>query len=433
MYLACRVDIMEIQNELSKTLLGSIGKKMRSIANINAKLTVAGLVMCLTMGTALANTLSEVEINPQGSGYGIVLKADTVTPIKKIVSSNDRMSIILKDVTASQELNTVYNNVENLENVTVQPLSKKDVKITFKGKNIANSKVSFSTGNAMAPIVPVAPVQSIELNAPVSHYQPVYTPEMFEDETISEPSQTSNPELNALLTKMHISREMLITAKKYTKAAVKKANSMLHGDVNSMTLLGILMIAGALLVNFRRKPSAKPVIARDSIGLPSKANIEREIEINKTLSDTVKDNMSARSIAQMGYGMKAYQQSQRNPYTSNPVSTNGVSGIARRKPLSTAPIKKQALAAKPITKDSAPLKSTMPKTQLPKPQVNTARLNAESPIKPMPKAVKQTSIEPDTDSLKFLESITKIYENSGRADLAKGLKDNLKKAQLAQI
>ena len=180
---------------------------MRSIANITTKLSIAGLAMCLTMGTVLANTLSEVEINSQGNGYGIVLKADTTTPIKKIVSSNDKISVILKDVNVSQELNTVYNNVENIENVTVQPLSKKEVKITFKGKGIANSKVSFGS---MTQVAPIAPVQSIELNAPVSHYQPVYTPEMFVEEIVSEPSQTSNPELNALLTKMHISRELKI-------------------------------------------------------------------------------------------------------------------------------------------------------------------------------------------------------------------------------
>ena len=53
--------------------------------------------------------------------------------------------------------------------------------------------------------------------------------------------------------------------------------------------------------------------------------------------------------------------------------------------------------------------------------------------------LKQTKVTPkqstmdtsDMDSMKFLESITKIYEKSGRSDLAKGLKDNLRKAQLA--
>ena len=37
----------------------------------------------------------------------------------------------------------------------------------------------------------------------------------------------------------------------------------------------------------------------------------------------------------------------------------------------------------------------------------------------------------DLDSMKFLESITKIYEKNGRTDLAKGLKDNLRKAQMS--
>ena len=61
------------------------------------------------------------------------------------------------------------------------------------------------------------------------------------------------------------------------------------------------------------------------------------------------------------------------------------------------------------------------------------------PIRPKAPSVVHSSIKPQTpvsapvdnnmDSMKFLESITKIYEKSGRADLAKGLKDNLQKAR----
>lgn len=404
---------------------------MRSIAKFTTKLSMAGLAMCLTMGTVLANTLSEVQINPQGSGYGIVLKTDSATQIKKVVSANDRMSIILKDVNITQDLNTIYNNVESIDNVTVQPLSKKDIKITLKGKNVANSKVSFSANESA---IATTAVQSIELNAPVSHYQPVYTPEMFvdEEETI-QGSQTSNPELNALLTKMHITREMLVNIKSYAKKTFKKVNSMLNGDINTMTLAGIMMIAGVLLMGSRRKqPKQKALKQEKPIGLSSRANLEREIELNKGLSDNLRSNLNSRSSAQMGYGLKAYQQSQRNPYTSTQ-ETTGISGLARRKTLATEPIKKQTLSARPITKDSAPIKSSnLPKktkTQT-APIKNTA---VRTPIKAAATQIKNTNTEPDTDSLKFLESITKIYENSGRADLAKGLKDNLKKAQLAQI
>ena len=34
------------------------------------------------------------------------------------------------------------------------------------------------------------------------------------------------------------------------------------------------------------------------------------------------------------------------------------------------------------------------------------------------------------DSIKFLESMTKIYEKNGRSDLAQGLKTNMKKAKV---
>ena len=74
---------------------------------------------------------------------------------------------------------------------------------------------------------------------------------------------------------------------------------------------------------------------------------------------------------------------------------------------------------KPIsTKTELPLKSKAP--------------SVSNPIlKKQPETVVSTP-QADMDSMKFLESITKIYEKSGRADLAKGLQDNLKKAQMSQ-
>ena len=102
-----------------------------------------------------------------------------------------------------------------------------------------------------------------------------------------------------------------------------------------------------------------------------------------------------------------------------PQSTNGISGIARRKPLASAPVKKQTMKNKPVeSRVSAPIKAKSPSLAA----ANTKQTRALS---------KQTPAESsDLDSMKFLESITKIYEKNGRSDLAKGLKDNLRKAQL---
>lgn len=384
--------------------------------------------MCLTMSNVMANTLSEVEINPQDAGYAIVLKTDEAAQMKKVISSSDKMSIELKDVDAAEEINTVYNNVANIDNVTISPVSKRDIKITFKGKDIANSKVSFETVKTTIPAV-AAPKQSIRLNGPVSSYTPVYNPENFVVE--EDASQTSNPELNEVLTKMHVSREMLLTLKRYTKSAVRKLNAAAHGDINLATVVGIVLVIGAFMLKPRRKQkgSVKP---ERTIGLSSRAEIEREIGINKNLAGNMNLSRPASlnsnvPAAKAGYGMRAYQQSQKNPYMTTNTTTNGISGIARRKPLSSnAPVKRPTMKSQPVTSASAPLKQSLP---------SIAQNNMNSPIKPQTPKMRQrnASTPSDLDSMKFLESITKIYEKSGRTDLAKGLKDNLRKAQMSQV
>ncbi len=404
---------------------------MRSIVNIT-KLSIAGLALCLSITNAMANTLSEVEVSPQGNGYGIVLKTESVAQMKKIVSANDRMAIILKDVNVADDINTVYNNVSDLDNVTVQPASKKDVKIVFKGKNIANSRVSFqSTGSSS--FASSLPMETLQLNKPVSSYTPVYSPEDFVEEEVVA-SQTSNPQLNEVLTKMHITREMLVTIKKYVKAAARKANTITGMDSsNLLTVIGILLIAGVLILK-PRKNNKKDAVVRNTerpIGLPSRANLEREIGINKSMASNMNLNGAA-NAAKAGYGMRAYQQSQRNPYTTSNTMSNGISGIARRPVGQSLSGKRQVLDAKPVTRESAPIKQNKVLSQRLAETKKVTKPAIQSTMKSAQVSTSATQVG-DLDSMKFLESITKIYENSGRADLAKGLKDNLKKAQMSQI
>ena len=137
------------------------------------------------------------------------------------------------------------------------------------------------------------------------------------------------------------------------------------------------------------------------------------------------DGLAAVNPLNAGYGIRAYQNSQKNPYTTN-IEPTGISGIPRRRPMhqaassmpqnqqhrqivrqSVAPIKRQPVINQPV---STPV-ATKPQT-LANPKMQTTK-----------------STPSDLDSVKFLESITKIYEKNGRADLAKGLKENLRKAQ----
>lgn len=396
---------------------------MSSIGNLSTKLSIAAMSVLLSASCVMANTLSEIQINPVESGYGVVLKTDEIAQVKKTITADNKMTIELKDVEVSADLNTVYNDVSDIDNVTVAPLNKNGIKIVLKGKNVANSKVSFEQG--FTPISAINNTnESIELSAPISSYTPVYNPEMFIEET--EPSQTSNPQLNEVLTKMHISREMLLTVKKYVKKAVNKAQST---DLNTMTMFGMFIIALALVLRPSKKQKAKKLQERPQTlsGILSQSQktqqIDREIALNKNMLESMnlqKQTISNPISVNTGYGMKAYQQSQKNPYTTNTQTTNGVSGIARRSTLAnSSPIKRQITVNKPVT-SSTKTSITAKAPSL----VNT----------PLKKPVAKTVSTPqaDMDSMKFLESITKIYEKNGRTDLAKGLQDNLKKAQMSQ-
>lgn len=394
---------------------------MRSIAKLTAKLSLAVLTVFLASSTVMANTLSQVEVNGQDSGYGIVLKTDDAAQMKKIVSSDNKMVIELKNVEVSPELDTVYNNVANIENVTISPSSKSDIKIVFKGEGISNSKVYFDT--AKTTLSPVrTESQSIRLNAPVSSYTPVYNPKNFVMD--SESSQTSNEQLNEVLTKMHITRSMLVTAKKYAKAAIKKLQ---NGEINISIVLMVIIFAIALLIRpVKRTPKVQKPQTLTGILSAKSPMMQREIGLNREMSDNMnlgRASLNTNSV-KTGYGMKAYQQSQRNPYmttASSKISSNGVSGIARRKPLkssSVAPVKKQTMINKPVSqKMNVPIKTKAPS------MINQSKLQKSTPT--------NTYEASDLDSMKFLESITKIYEKNGRTDLAKGLKDNLKKAQMS--
>ena len=106
----------------------------------------------------------------------------------------------------------------------------------------------------------------------------------------------------------------------------------------------------------------------------------------------------------MNYGLNAYQRENRNPYESeapihNPRLRNFVNPMQQQNIQTMSQPQRQATAVQQAVR-----KNTTP--------VNTAPVNQSNP---------------NIDNLKFLESMTAIYEKSGRHDLAQGLKASLNK------
>lgn len=383
---------------------------MSSIDKFGKKILSLGVFLTLSASCALANTLSEVQINATDSGYDIVLKTENSAQMKKIISSNDKMSIELKDVQASEALNTVYNNVANIDNVTIQPISKNDLKLTFQGDEISKSKVYFENIKTNASVLP-STNQSIELSQPMNTYKPVYNPKDFVEE------ENTNEGLTAVLSAAGVNSHSLSIAKKYTKKALKKVKNSANGfDINIMTIMGVLLIAGALLLKPKSKQTPKQQIGLAKVNQEA---VNREISLNDDLH-SLRSKLQQTPASTANYGVKAYQQSQRNPYMTANTPGSGISGIPRK---SSLPRPVASTQTQTIRKNSAPI------------QQSKLMNNTIQTKKPIQRPSMSRPIENDSteiDSMKFLETITKIYEKNGRNDLAKGLKDNLKKAQMVK-
>lgn len=375
---------------------------MRSIEQLGKNLTGLALFIAISAAGAqcvLANTLSEVQINAADTGYAVVLKTESSAQMKKVISSPNKMYIELKNVQAAEGLSTVYNDVANIDNITIQPVSKDDLKITLQGEGISASKIYFESAKTL-PVVQQGE-ESIELSAPVSTYKPVYhrTPEQVD--------QTASPRVNSILTKMHVDRNTVLGMKDFAKTSLKNTNILIP--------IAILMVVAAFMFRPNRKSKVKSPLQMGLSASSRSAQIERELGIAKGLASTPIAQQQPATLA--NYGMKAYQNSQKNPYMTNnlaehnsiPASRPGVSGIPRK---STLAPRKPMSAPKPVQRQTAP----------------STKINMQNPIDSMPA---RPSNAANIDSVRFLESITKIYEKNGRTDLAKGLKDNLKRAQMA--
>ena len=167
----------------------------------------------------------------------------------------------------------------------------------------------------------------------------------------------------------------------------------------SFGLVGLLAFAVIRLFK-RKEPDMK-------IGL-SQSLTDREIEMYKGAQQIGSSYVAPeKPFTTVNYGLNAYQRENRNPYETeapihNPRLRNFVNPMAQQNVQTMSQPQRQATAVQQAVR-----KNTTP--------VNTAPVNQSNP---------------NIDNLKFLESMTAIYEKSGRHDLAQGLKASLNKSNL---
>ena len=349
-------------------------------------LLLFGMMFSVLSAFADENVLQTIEIEPVKDTYNIVLVSDKAVDVKKTVQGANKITLTMKDIRASKTLNTIYNNVSNVDTVMVEPQGN-GISIFFQAENASAATVTFDALVAGTAVAPVKTAKSLKLNNPIESYAPIYNEEF-------EVAKTST-----LFDKLKSS-----SAVSEMKETIAEGS---NGDnANKLISFGLIgLLAFSVIRLFKRKePEMK-------IGLSQSLN-EREINLYKNLQPLQQNfTVPERPFTSVNYGINAYQKENRNPYETQPVQFHNprlrnVAAAMPQEPIvqpANVPVQTQSITmAQPQVR-----KMTTP--------VNTAPVNQSNP---------------NIDNLKFLESMTAIYEKSGRHDLARGLKASLNKNNL---
>ncbi len=365
------------------------------------------------------NVLNSIEIDSLKDTYTITLDTKSEVNMKRTIQSANNMILTLKNIKPSKSLNTIYKNAAEVDSVMVEPVGDNSLNIIIQANNISNSAVTFNTEEATLEATNNKSVldgtsakksnkkhsnkDKIVLSAPVDAYAPVYQEEFDEEDMDNE-----NPVSGIF-------------------AMIK--NFLGQGNISNIVstgLIGIILFCGIKL--FKKEEPETAIGLAQSLkdrelslykdmsmrgGVVGPMSLERPQESLAIPRPQLTKQPVAPQVAKpsvnlkAGYGMRAYQASTKNPYMSSDIMMQRLSASAQNA---------QSVAPQPK------MMSTVGS------RVNQNRMNLgiNRPVQNMSAPVAKAS---NIDSMKFLESMTQIYEKNGRTDLAQGLKAGMLKAK----
>ena len=380
------------------------------VINLKNLLLVFATVIVFIGNNAFAsdNVLQAIQVDGIKDSYNIILKSDDVAELKKTVQAPNKMVLNLKGIRASKTINTIYNNTSNVDSVVVEPIGEDSVKILIQADNAENAQVHFDTLKTPLGVLdkiqkPTAKADELILNAPIESYQPVYGKDSNEENT-----------------------GFSISAAMASPLARNLKNIMKNGKISWMITFGFLTIMilsglktmrskdGDIKVGLTQSLKQRELdLYREGVHMSDNSRMMSEVPI-ASITPQIQKNMAAGA----NYGLRAYQSGSRSPYVTSEIQQRPRPAI--NQPATPQPIARAASA---------------------KPQAQTMQAAAQNVRQGVGQGVAQkaalktapTVTKPKTsniDSIKFLESMTKIYEKNGRSDLAQGLKTNMKKAKM---
>ena len=388
------------------------------------KLLLLLAIICFSnvcVQAATDNVLQSIQIDTFKDTYNIILKSDEKPEAKRVINDENKMMLTLKGVRASQELNTVYN-ATNIDSVTVEPAGNDTVNVLIQAQNVSHANLIFDTldtplgvlraqdnKKAEEPKQVKKHKKKIVLSHPVRDYRPVF--EEDDEDSMSLDSLISNEYASSIL-------------------------SMFKDDgvTNAITILLIGLIILCTVRLFRKNSGKEDNM---QVGL-SQSLKDREMGLMQDMMSNQQQYQVQQQMQQapqpqpavirpeMNYGIRSYQnanktpyqQAMRSPYMSTDIKFNNPSlqqkmqeirnNVQQQQNASRQNLQEKA----PASVASAPLRAN-----------RTAQAGMQQrPISSSPRMTTPQQRVTNMDSMKFLDSMAKIYEKNGRSDLAQGLK-----------
>ncbi len=110
------------------------------------------LMFTITSAFAADNYLNTVILEGSESGYNVILRTDALANVRRIPEGENKLTLEVKGVRASNSLTTFYRNTSADNSVIVENSGNNTVKIHLNAKNAADANIIFDTP-ASSPIV----------------------------------------------------------------------------------------------------------------------------------------------------------------------------------------------------------------------------------------------------------------------------------------
>ncbi len=365
---------------------------MNGLGSFLKSLLVVCAISLTTTAVFAENVIESVEISQHSTGYNLKIRTTEATQIKKRVENKNSAYFELRNVVPADDIDTIYNDVSDLDSVVIQQIDKSKIRIYVNGLGAAKTRATIE-----APANIIKDTKEIIVGAPRSKYSPVNY------ESIEESNWEDNE----------------FTFANVVNSTSEALNNMNIDFMLILSVVVILISLAGLKKAFSNKVGKEDAIgikatkrAQDGLGAIPMPQSDLLRELKESEISTLNTNYTKPNATTQNYALNSYNKAQnKNPYTNN--------------------VRKGTTLNQPLRKVSSPMTPERPKYSTPKKNIANQYKNMQNFATTNAIKKADTKANVNMDNLKFLESVTQIYEKSGRKDLAQGIKSNLSKSKVA--